>query len=333
MNYGGYMKFKLFLKVVLLVTAFSGIVQAHGGGRERLSLAEIKERKDLYSQSRSYQNLSPELRSLVNKYAFETQIIGGDSYRLSICPKGSGREKQLCLKCAVSGKMKNIRELLKTDNKFRNWISNEIVPTALQKTAAPVLSMVDRIDYPKRFVVANSKREVYSDSIKKAMSKNAKMPIYVKKSDFAKASELKKVIKTYASSLKGEQQAAKTYSAAWRNYAAECSKSTLSSVAGDAASSMAKAGVPLVKVGASSVAKKAAIPVALGATALAGYYVFKKQPKAEPSYMQRISSFCSNNPGKTAGVIAGTAALAYGAYKLYDSDIFAESKKVSEVQR
>jgi hypothetical protein len=38
-------------------------------------------------------------------------------------------------------------------------------------------------------------------------------------------------------------------------------------------------------------------------------------------------TFAMKNPYKTASTVAGTAAVVYGAYKLYNSDIFSKSKK------
>jgi len=40
-----------------------------------------------------------------------------------------------------------------------------------------------------------------------------------------------------------------------------------------------------------------------------------------------VKTYAQENPYKTTGAVVGTVAIAYGAYKLYNSDMFAKSKK------
>jgi hypothetical protein len=330
---GDIMKIKLFLKLGLLCTVFSGIAQAQG--RTRLSVDEINDRKQLYFQSEEYKKLPAELKSLVNKFAFDTQKIDGDLYRLSISGKGVGRENELRLRCVVNGEMKTISQL-QADNKFNDWVKYQAFDPKGKWVGAEVVGDVcsSNLNANSASVAKSSTRPaIYTHSlkpnIKLLQAAQSQQAFYKKLLDGLSTKPLA-IAENIC--LQGLQSATQVTAQSTAN----AFKAATANTAAASTAAVTKSASSFVKMG------KFAIPAAAvtGVAALAYKYGFQQkfveQPVVEEkslSKMAQLSKYCRNNPGTTIGAVASIAALGYGAYKLYNSDIFAESKKeVVEVQ-
>ncbi len=315
------MKFKLVLKLGLLSAAFAGMIEAQG--RALLSLEEINERKQSYFKSKSYKSLSPEIKFLVDKYLFETINIDGDLYRLIITNKGKGRETESTLRCVVNGKMKTISQVQTADSKFNDWIKYQAFDSKGQwigaKTVGDITSLIDK---STTSVVTPSSSAIYTHRLKPNIellkAEQVRQGFYKKLLDGLSAG---RNISTQNSQLVA--QAATQFNAQTAQSVSNAFNSTVSNTSAVASKSASS----LVRMA------KYTIPGAAvtGAAALAYKYGFKSkavEPEEQPaSYMKQFSNYCTKNPGTTISTAATIVALGYGAYKLYNSEISADSKK------
>jgi len=383
-----YMEFKLFFKLVLLCTAFSSIMQPHTGGRARLSLDEINTRKQLYFQSSEYKKLLPEVKSLVDKFAFQTLKICDNFYRFTISGRGVGRENEFTLLCVVNGKFKTISELLRNDEIFKNWINYSTFDSKGKWIGTSVLGNLDLdnskfigssvvkplsevtkyIHKTKPDILPNTNIRTYLNAVQseQALYKKLLDGLSTKSLPMKSLPEIGNLFLQGSTKLSTEKVASLASNAAVNNVAEKVASS---------ANKVAQANSLVFFKSALSLAKNNKYVLAGGggvvATA-AGVIAYNKYGvKEEPvntkieetkktqdnvvgkkdksvneqqfnekfeshngntessSGLAQLSQYCQTNPGKTVGGIAAIA-LGYGAYKLYHSDIFAESKKAKE---
>lgn len=317
--------------------------------RTKLSEGDKEVLKELYSASKSYSNLSSEVRSLVDKFLWNSITLeNGNTYRLFLCSKGKGREDQLSLRCkvCVEGKnsLRSIPELIGSDKDFAYLVKSQ-----------------------------NSNYLSNQDSMNLLLAQQENKAFYKKLAD---GLEVHKAKKNYIDYLKNQKQVSSKYIDAWKNYALlsstftakhstkipSNSNTTFQSATktfSTSAKPIAASSAPFVK---SALKSKKIIPaMALAGAAGLAYNYFKIKDENEDkektsievinnlfednlessmkdndqdknlhkndfSYMSQFSKFCTSNPGKVASAAVITGALVYGAYKLYESDFFAESK-------